>query len=119
MAKEPILQRETLQRVAWVVIGSLIMIQIVAYLLNQVFGVGGNIRLGLGFMLLIIAGIVMVTFNLVMRYEHMDPRTSKINFVVILITLGILIFLLINIKAWVPEIFTEAVFDLKSMIGII
>ena len=116
MPKGPILERETLQRVAWVVIGSLIMIQIVAYLLNQVFGVGGNVRLGLGFMLLIIAGIVMVTFNLVMRYEGASP---KINFVVILITLAILIFLLINIKAWVPEIFTGAVYDLQSLFGLI
>ena len=117
--KKPFLAGNTLQKIAWVVIGSMVLIQVVAYLLNQLFGVGGNVRLGTGFMLLIILGIVMVAFTLIMRQQREDAHMSKVNIAIMLLAVGILIFLLLNIKAWVPDIFSQAVFDLKSMIGII
>ena len=117
--KEPILTRDTIQKVAWIVIGSMVLIQVFAYLLNQIFGVGSNVRLGTGFMLIIIAGIVMFSFILLMRAQRKDPQLSKINLVIMLIAVAALIFLLLNMKAWVPEIFTEAVYDLQSIFGMI
>lgn len=117
--KKPILTRDAIQKVAWVVIGSMVLIQIFAYLLNQIFGVGSNVRLGTGFMLIIIIGIVMVALTLVMRAERQEITMSRVNIAIMLIAVGILIFLLLNIKTWVPEIFTAAVFDLQSLLGMI
>ena len=117
--KKPILTRDAIQKVAWVVIASMVLIQVVAYLLNQLFGVGGNVRLGMGFMLLIIAGIVMIALTLVMRAERDNITMSKINMFIMLVAAGILLFLLFNIKAWVPDIFEQAVFDLQSLLGMI
>jgi len=110
---------DTLQKVFWVILGSMAMIQIVAYLLNQVFGVGSNIRLGMGFMLLIVVGVVMFSFTLLMRAQSKEVTMSKINMFIMLVAVAALIFLLLNLNQLVPGIFEQAVFDLKSVIGLV
>ena len=115
----PYWKQDTLQKIFWVVVGGMVLTQVVAYLLNQMFGVGGNVRLGMGFMLLIIAGIIMIALTLVMRAERENFVMSKVNMVIMLIAIAILIFLLLNIKAFVPEIFEQAVFDMQSIFSLV
>ena len=109
---------DTLQKIFWVVVGSMVLIQVVAYLLNQLFGVGGNVKLGLGFMLLIIAGMIVISLSWVMKAERTNIAANKASMFIALVALGILIFLLLNIKAWVPEIFEQAIWDMQAIIGL-
>ena len=113
------IDENTIKIAIWVIIGSMVIIQIGAYLANQLFGVGSNVRLGLGFMLIILVGIIVLSLNLVLKSENQSIQDNKIRIFFILMTLAILIFLMLNIKSLVPEIFEQAVFDLKSMIGIV
>jgi len=95
----------------------LILIQVVAYGLNQVFGVGGNVRLGLGFMLLIVLGIITLPY-IIMQQKEVDPTQGKVKFIFIFIAAAILLFLLLKFKSLVPEIFEQAVYDLQSILGV-
>ena len=110
---------DVMQKIFWIVGGALVLIQIGAYLANSWFGVGGSIKLGLGFMLIIILGVIMVPLILMMRAQRQDITMSKINMFIMLISAAILIFLLLNIKTLVPEIFTAAVYDLQSIFGMV
>jgi len=113
------IDEDTIKIAIWVIVGSMVLIQVGAYLLNQIFGVGGNVRLGAGFLLVILVGVIILSLSLVLKKENSSIQDNKMSIFFILLTLAILIFLMLNIKSLVPEIFTQAVFDLKSMIGII
>jgi len=77
-----------------------------------------QINFGLGWMLLILAGIVIAVFMLISRTRGENPQLDRTSLVIMLIAIGILLFLLLNIKSIVPSIFQQAVFDLQSIIGL-
>ena len=106
-----------LQKLFWLIFIGLIVLTFGWNLVQSIFSIDKTINFGLGWVLIMIAGLVMGSFILMQRAQRKDPQMSKVNLVIMLIAMGVLIFLLLNIKQLVPSIFTQAVFDLKSMIG--
>jgi len=108
-----------LQKLFWLIFIGLIVLTFGWSLIQSMFNISKSINFGLGWMLILIAGLIMGAFILMQRAQRKDPQMSKVNLVIMLIAMGVIIFLLLNIKQLVPSIFENAVFDLKSMIGMI
>lgn len=109
--------RFDVEKLIYMIGGGLILIQLFAYLLNQLFGIGGHIRLGIGFLL--IAALIFVTLPYKMlRMDSQDPHFNRMKFVYMFIAAVILIFILLQFRALVPEIFEMSVSQLASMVGL-
>ena len=106
-----------LPKLSWLIVIGLVMFTFGWGIIQQIFNIDKSINFGLGWTLLLIAGMVVGAFTLLQRAQRKDVTISRINVFIMLIAIGILIFLLLNIKQLVPSIFQQAVFDLKSMIG--
>jgi len=106
-----------LQKLFWIIAIGLVTLTFGWNIIQQVFGIDKSINFGLGWVLIMIAGLIMGAFILLQRAQRRDITMSRVNLAIMLIAMGILIFLLLNIKQLVPSIFQQAVFDLKSMIG--
>jgi len=108
-----------LQKLFWLIFIGLIFLTFGWNLIQSIFNIDKSINFGLGWMLILIAGLVMSSFILMQRAQRKDPQMSKVNLVIMLIAMAVLIFLILNIKTLVPSIFTAAVFDLQSLFGMI
>ena len=117
--KSTIFEDFNLQKLFWLIFIGLIALTFLWTVVRNLFSIDKSINLGLGWMLIIIGMIIMGAFILMQKVQGKDPQMSRINSAIMLIAIGILIFLLLNIKQLVPSIFTAAVYDLQSIFGMI
>ncbi len=91
----------------------LISLQIFA-LVAQSFGWLENIRLGAGLMLVIIVGLILLAFVAVRERAYLQGR----DILILILAGALMLFLLFKLPQLVPSIFSQAISELQSMLGV-
>ncbi len=93
---------------------SLVLLQIISYILSSFFPNFPNLNFGFGFLLFIVAIAVLIPFNLIVKR---GGSLQKEDILSILILMGVLILIIFLFPKLAPETFQQAIYNLKFQMG--
>ena len=101
-----------------IILISLIIFQIVSYLIGLVYGPASEIRLGWAILLIALALSIFLAFSIVYRRFSLGYAYTRGDIFVLLLIVGGMAFLLMKLPDLVPQVFSVATGQLQSIFGL-